>query len=170
VKEEPTVSVNAPQADKQAPIQAESKPVAAAGEFSGTVLVVEDSRVNQQVAKMMLKKLGFEVDIADNGEIGVEKFQANEYEMIFMDCQMPVLDGFEATKQIRALEEGSSQHIPIVALTANVVQRDKHLCFDVGMDEFLPKPVNQGKLREIVESFLSKETDSTKEEDEQKIV
>lgn len=170
VKEEPTVSVNAPQADKQAPIQAESKPVAAAGEFSGTVLVVEDSRVNQQVAKMMLKKLGFEVDIADNGEIGVEKFQANEYEMIFMDCQMPVLDGFEATKQIRALEEGSSQHIPIVALTANVVQRDKHLCFDVGMDEFLPKPVNQGKLREIVASFLSKETDSTKEEDEQKIV
>ncbi len=79
-------------------------------------------------------------------------------------------DGFEATKQIRALEEGSSQHIPIVALTANVVQRDKHLCFDVGMDEFLPKPVNQGKLREIVASFLSKETDSTKEEDEQKIV
>ncbi|MEZ8319209.1 response regulator [Vibrio splendidus] len=166
----PTVSVKTRKVDKQAPIQAESKPVAAAGEFSGTVLVVEDSRVNQQVAKMMLKKLGFEVDIADNGEIGVEKFQANEYEMIFMDCQMPVLDGFEATKQIRALEEGSSQHIPIVALTANVVQRDKHLCFDVGMDEFLPKPVNQGKLREIVESFLSKETDSTKEEDEQKIV
>ncbi|UPR32312.1 response regulator [Vibrio crassostreae] len=169
VKEEPTVSVNAPQADKQAPIKAESKPVAAAGEFSGTVLVVEDSRVNQQVAKMMLKKLGFEVDIADNGEIGVDKFKANEYEMIFMDCQMPVLDGFEATKQIRALEEGSAKHIPIVALTANVVQRDKHLCFDVGMDEFLPKPVNQGKLREIVASFLSKETESSKEH-EQKIV
>ena len=168
VEATPTASVTTTQTDKQAPIKEEPKPVAAS--FSGKVLVVEDSRVNQQVAKMMLKKLGFEVDIADNGEIGVEKFQANEYEMIFMDCQMPVLDGFEATKQIRALEEGSSQHIPIVALTANVVQRDKHLCFDVGMDEFLPKPVNQGKLREIVESFLSKETDSTKEEDEQKIV
>ncbi|WP_017091959.1 response regulator [Vibrio splendidus] len=168
VEATPTASVTTTQTDKQAPIKEEPKPVAAS--FSGKVLVVEDSRVNQQVAKMMLKKLGFEVDIADNGEIGVEKFQANEYEMIFMDCQMPVLDGFEATKQIRALEEGSSKHIPIVALTANVVQRDKHLCFDVGMDEFLPKPVNQGKLREIVESFLSKETDSTKEEDEQKIV
>ncbi|MEZ8601962.1 response regulator [Vibrio splendidus] len=163
----PTVSVKTRKVDKKDPIQAESKPVAVAGEFSGTVLVVEDSRVNQQVAKMMLKKLGFEVDIADNGEIGVEKFQANEYEMIFMDCQMPVLDGFEATKQIRALEEGSSQHIPIVALTANVVQRDKHLCFDVGMDEFLPKPVNQGKLREIVVSFLSKETESNKEHEQQ---
>ncbi|MEZ8613561.1 response regulator [Vibrio sp. 10N.222.51.C8] len=167
VKDAPIVSVNATPADKQAPIQAESKPVAVAGEFSGTVLVVEDSRVNQQVAKMMLKKLGFEVDIADNGEIGVEKFKVNEYEMIFMDCQMPVLDGFEATKQIRALEEGAAKHIPIIALTANVVQRDKHLCFDVGMDEFLPKPVNQGKLREIVASFLSKETESNKEHEQQ---
>ncbi|MEZ8166698.1 MULTISPECIES: response regulator [unclassified Vibrio] len=160
-------SVRTTQIDKQAPIKEEPKPVAAP--FSGKVLVVEDSRVNQQVAKMMLKKLGFEVDIADNGEIGVEKFKANDYVMIFMDCQMPVLDGFEATKQIRALEEGTSKHIPIVALTANVVQRDKHLCFDVGMDEFLPKPVNQGKLREIVASFLSKGTESSKEH-EQKIV
>lgn len=165
VEATPKASVATTQTDKQAPIKEEPKPVAAS--FSGKVLVVEDSRVNQQVAKMMLKKLGFEVDIADNGEIGVEKFQANEYEMIFMDCQMPVLDGFEATKQIRALEEGSSQHIPIVALTANVVQRDKHLCFDVGMDEFLPKPVNQGKLREIVVSFLSKETESNKEHEQQ---
>ncbi|CAH6836881.1 Response regulator [Vibrio chagasii] len=147
----------------------ESKPQSETGLLSGKVLVVEDSRVNQQVAKMMLKKLGFEVDIADNGKVGVDKFKHNEYQMIFMDCQMPVLDGFEATKQIRALEEGTSKHIPIVALTANVVQRDKHLCFDVGMDEFLPKPVNQGKLREIVASFLSDKSELTGE-GEQKIV
>ncbi|WP_373943988.1 response regulator [Vibrio chagasii] len=147
----------------------ESKPQTETSLFSGKVLVVEDSRVNQQVAKMMLKKLGFEVDIADNGKVGVDKFKHNEYQMIFMDCQMPVLDGFEATKQIRALEEGTSKHIPIVALTANVVQRDKHLCFDVGMDEFLPKPVNQGKLREIVASFLSDKSELTGES-EQKIV
>ncbi|MEZ8284469.1 hybrid sensor histidine kinase/response regulator [Vibrio splendidus] len=162
-----TASVKTTPTDEQDQVKEEPKPVAAA--FSGKVLVVEDSRVNQQVAKMMLKKLGFEVDIADNGEIGVEKFKSNEYVMIFMDCQMPVLDGFEATKQIRAIEAGSSKQIPIVALTANVVQRDKHLCFDVGMDEFLPKPVNQGKLREIVASFLSKETELSKEH-EQKIV
>ncbi|MEZ9720411.1 response regulator [Vibrio splendidus] len=162
-----TASVKTTPTDEQDQAKGELKSVAAA--FSGKVLVVEDSRVNQQVAKMMLKKLGFEVDIADNGEIGVEKFKSNEYVMIFMDCQMPVLDGFEATKQIRAIEAGSSKQIPIVALTANVVQRDKHLCFDVGMDEFLPKPVNQGKLREIVASFLSKETELSKEH-EQKIV
>ncbi|MCF7506846.1 response regulator [Vibrio sp. L3-7] len=165
----PTVFVTAAESNKQDSSKDQPKPEPVKAEFSGKVLVVEDSRVNQQVAKMMLKKLGFEVDIADNGEIGVEKFKANDYVMIFMDCQMPVLDGFEATKQIRVLEEGSSKHIPIVALTANVVQRDKHLCFDVGMDEFLPKPVNQGKLREIVASFLSKETESSKEH-EQKIV
>ncbi|MCZ8502205.1 response regulator [Vibrio lentus] len=163
-------AVAIPAEPEKTALKEDPKPAAVTASFSGKVLVVEDSRVNQQVAKMMLKKLGLEVDIADNGEIGVEKFKANDYVMIFMDCQMPVLDGFEATKQIRAIEEGSSKHIPIVALTANVVQRDKHLCFDVGMDEFLPKPVNQGKLREIVASFLSKETDSAKEEDEQKIV
>ncbi|KZX59779.1 hybrid sensor histidine kinase/response regulator [Vibrio sp. HI00D65] len=137
--------------------------------FSGKVLVVEDSRVNQQVAKVMLKKLGFEVDIADNGKVGVDKFKHNEYQMIFMDCQMPVLDGFEATKQIRALEEGTSKHIPIVALTANVVLKDKHLCFDVGMDKFLPKPVNQGTLREVVASFLSGKRELAGE-GEQKII
>ncbi|WKY60047.1 response regulator [Vibrio sp. SNU_ST1] len=169
IKATSTVSVKTAQSDTQALIKEEQKSMAVTASFSGKVLVVEDSRVNQQVAKMMLKKLGFEVDIAENGEIGVEKFKANDYVMIFMDCQMPVLDGFEATKQIRALEGGTSKHIPIVALTANVVQRDKHLCFDVGMDEFLPKPVNQGKLREIVASFLSKGTESSKEH-EQKIV
>lgn len=147
----------------------ESKPQPETVLFSGKVLVVEDSRVNQQVAKMMLKKLGFEVDIADNGKVGVDKFKHNEYQMIFMDCQMPVLDGFEATKQIRALEEGTSKHIPIVALTANVVLKDKHLCFDVGMDEFLPKPVNQGTLREVVASFLSDKNKLTGDS-EQKIV
>ena len=124
-------------------------------QFSGKALVVEDSRVNQQVAKMMIKKLGLDVDIAENGKIGVEMYQKSDYKIVFMDCQMPVLDGFEATKLIRAIEEGSERHIPIVALTANVVQRDKHLCFEAGMDEFIAKPVNQHKLLAAAEKFLS---------------
>ena len=124
-------------------------------QFSGKALVVEDSRVNQQVAKMMIKKLGLEVDIAENGKIGVEMYQKADYKIVFMDCQMPVLDGFEATKLIRAIEEGSGRHVPIVALTANVVQRDKHLCFEAGMDEFIAKPVNQHKLLAAAEKFLS---------------
>lgn len=124
-------------------------------QFEGKALVVEDSRVNQQVAKMMIKKLGLEVDIAENGKIGVEMYQKADYKIVFMDCQMPVLDGFEATKLIRAIEEGSERHVPIVALTANVVQRDKHLCFEAGMDEFIAKPVNQQKLLAAAEKFLS---------------
>lgn len=132
--------------------QAEQAPLP---QFGGKALVVEDSRVNQQVAKMMIKKLGLEVDIAENGKIGVEMYQKADYKIVFMDCQMPVLDGFEATKLIRAIEEGSERHVPIVALTANVVQRDKHLCFEAGMDEFIAKPVNQQKLLAAAEKFLS---------------
>ncbi|NOH95934.1 response regulator [Vibrio sp. 99-70-13A1] len=119
------------------------------------VLVVEDSLVNQQVAKMMLTKLGLHVDIAENGKIGVDMYKLYDYQMIFMDCQMPVLDGFEATKQIRQLESSSGRKpTPIAALTANVVMEDKHLCFDVGMDEFLSKPVNHHALKEVVVRYI----------------
>ncbi|MBW3695230.1 response regulator [Vibrio sp. T187] len=133
------------------------------------VLVVEDSLVNQQVAKMMLTKLGLSVDIAENGLIGVEMYKLYDYEMIFMDCQMPVLDGFEATKQIRALDKEKGQRTPVVALTANVVVEDKHLCFDVGMDEFLSKPVNHQQLSTVVHRFIPRLLAQTKE-DEQHIL
>ncbi len=145
-------SVSTEQPSPEAESQAEQAPLP---QFEGKALVVEDSRVNQQVAKMMIKKLGLEVDIAENGKIGVEMYQKADYKIVFMDCQMPVLDGFEATKLIRAIEEGSERHVPIVALTANVVQRDKHLCFEAGMDEFIAKPVNQHKLLAAAEKFLS---------------
>jgi len=145
-----TVATEQPKPEVEPPVEQAPLP-----QFEGKALVVEDSRVNQQVAKMMIKKLGLEVDIAENGKIGVEMYQKADYKIVFMDCQMPVLDGFEATKLIRAIEEGSERHVPIVALTANVVQRDKHLCFEAGMDEFIAKPVNQHKLLAAAEKFLS---------------
>jgi signal transduction histidine kinase/CheY-like chemotaxis protein len=145
-----TVATKQPKPEVEPPVEQAPLP-----QFEGKALVVEDSRVNQQVAKMMIKKLGLEVDIAENGKIGVEMYQKADYKIVFMDCQMPVLDGFEATKLIRAIEEGSERHVPIVALTANVVQRDKHLCFEAGMDEFIAKPVNQHKLLAAAEKFLS---------------
>lgn len=157
-----TVVTDKTDATDNAVVSEPSKPAAALQveqaplpQFEGKALVVEDSRVNQQVAKMMIQKLGLEVDIAENGKIGVEMYQKTDYEIVFMDCQMPVLDGFEATKMIRAIEEGSERHVPIVALTANVVQRDKHLCFEAGMDEFIAKPVNQHKLQTAAEKFLT---------------
>jgi signal transduction histidine kinase/DNA-binding response OmpR family regulator len=118
------------------------------------ILVVEDTVVNQKVAKMMLEKLGVEVMIAENGQVGVDKYQEHDFDMIFMDCQMPVLDGFEATKAIRNLEQNTS-HIPIIALTANVVKEEKDKCYEAGMDDFVSKPVSQKVLSAVMEKHLA---------------
>jgi CheY-like chemotaxis protein len=118
------------------------------------VLVVEDAVVNQKVAKMMLEKLGVEVMIASNGQIGVDMYQEHDFDMIFMDCQMPVLDGFGATKAIRNLEQNAS-HIPIIALTANVVKEEKDKCYEAGMDDFVSKPVSKKVLSAVLEKHLA---------------
>ncbi|OAN11530.1 hybrid sensor histidine kinase/response regulator [Photobacterium jeanii] len=118
------------------------------------VLVVEDTVVNQKVAKMMLEKMGVEVTIAANGLIGVEMFDQQTFDLILMDCQMPVMDGFEATRNIRQHEE-AGKHIPIIALTANVVKEEKEKCFEAGMDDFLAKPVNQKLLKETLFKHLN---------------
>lgn len=118
------------------------------------VLVVEDTVVNQRVAKMMLEKLGVEVMIASNGQIGVDMYQEHDFDIIFMDCQMPVLDGFEATKAIRNLEQNTS-HIPIIALTANVVKEEKDKCYEAGMDDFVSKPVSKKVLSAVMEKHLA---------------
>ncbi len=118
------------------------------------VLVVEDAVVNQKVAKMMLEKLGVEVMIASNGQIGVDMYQEHDFDMIFMDCQMPVLDGFGATKAIRNLEQNASR-IPIIALTANVVKEEKDKCYEAGMDDFVSKPVSKKVLSAVLEKHLA---------------
>ncbi|OLQ70819.1 hybrid sensor histidine kinase/response regulator [Photobacterium proteolyticum] len=118
------------------------------------VLVVEDTVVNQKVAQMMLEKLGAKVDIADNGQIAVAKYSKEEFDLIFMDCQMPVLDGFKATATIRELEP-EGKRIPIIALTANVVKEEKDKCYDAGMDDFVSKPVSQQMLAAMLEKYWS---------------
>ncbi|MGR5145448.1 response regulator [Photobacterium alginatilyticum] len=118
------------------------------------VLVVEDTIVNQKVAQMMLEKLGAKVDIADNGQVAVAKYRKGHFDLIFMDCQMPVLDGFKATREIRELES-EGQRIPIIALTANVVKEEKDKCFNAGMDDFVSKPVSQQMLANMLKKYLS---------------
>ncbi|MCW8328605.1 response regulator [Photobacterium sp. SDRW27] len=118
------------------------------------ILVVEDTLVNQKVAQMMLEKLGATVAIAENGQIAVSKFQESHFDLIFMDCQMPVLDGFAATEAIRDLES-EGQRTPIIALTANAVKDEQEKCYASGMDEFVSKPVSQKVLAKIVEKYLS---------------
>lgn len=107
------------------------------------VLLVDDHRVNQMVAEGMLKKLGYRVQLASNGCEALKAFKEGGADLILMDCQMPEMDGFEATRRIRVMEEEShgDNHIPIVAMTAHTNDGDQSLCFACGMDDYLAKPV-----------------------------
>lgn len=112
---------------------------------AGTVLLVEDNPVNQTVAKKLLEKLGCTVHVAANGLEGIKQWEAQEFDAVFMDCQMPVMDGFEATAEIRRREPEGSR-IWIVALTANVMHQDRDRCASAGMSDFLTKPVRADDL------------------------
>jgi CheY-like chemotaxis protein len=104
------------------------------------VLVVEDHAVNRMLATRLLKKLGCEVQIAENGRIACDRTAHEPYDLVFMDCQMPEMDGFEATRTIRSRELETNRHLPIVALTANAMTEDRERCLDAGMDDYIPKP------------------------------
>ncbi len=115
-------------------------------------LVVDDNKVNLKVAERMLLRLGCEVECAMDGSGAVERVSNSSYDIIFMDCQMPGMDGFEATARIRELQVG--EHTPIVALTANAMEGDREKCLLAGMDDYLAKPVNQEQMREILARWL----------------
>ncbi len=112
----------------------------------GTILVVEDNRINQKVLSHQLINLGYAIEVAENGEEAVAKVKTRRYDLIFMDVQMPVMDGFQATQEIRNLGDGLSS-IPIVAVTANAFQSEKEKCFSFGMDDYLTKPVDKDRLQ-----------------------
>ena len=104
------------------------------------VLVVEDHAVNQMLATRLLSKFGCDVEIAENGRLACERTADNRYDLVFMDCQMPEMDGLEATRIIRRREAGTGGRLPIVALTANAMSEDRQRCLDAGMDDYLAKP------------------------------
>ncbi|EMB9236367.1 response regulator [Vibrio alginolyticus] len=119
------------------------------------VLVVEDTIVNQKVVRIMLEKLGVRVSVANHGEEALQLCDQQPFDLIFMDCQMPVMDGFIATERIRKMGEWG-KHVPIIALSANVIKEDQQHCFDVGMNEFVAKPVTKNRLQQIFEQHLPK--------------
>ncbi|RTL02819.1 MAG: response regulator, partial [Neisseriaceae bacterium] len=117
------------------------------------ILLVEDNLVNQKVAVLMLERLGCRVDIANNGREALHAAGSNHYDLVLMDCQMPEMDGFEATRRIRQLPE-QGRRLPIVALTANAFEEDRHQALAAGMDDFVTKPFTAAKLEQIFVDWL----------------
>jgi signal transduction histidine kinase/DNA-binding response OmpR family regulator len=120
-----------------------------------SLLLVEDNVINQKVATRILENLGCSVEIARNGREAVEKCSLQTFDIVLMDCQMPVMDGFEATQEIRRLGGGKNQ-CPIIAMTAGAMEGDRQKCLDVGMDDYLSKPVSKGDLVRALHQYLPK--------------
>ncbi|MCS6919120.1 MAG: response regulator, partial [Fimbriimonadales bacterium] len=112
------------------------------------VLVAEDNYVNQKVIRRLLEKWGVELQIAENGKEALEWLSRASFDLVLMDCQMPEMDGYEATRRIRAYEAPRGLHIPIIALTANALEGDREKCLECGMDDYLSKPINPDLLWE----------------------
>ena len=117
------------------------------------VLLAEDNPVNQKVAVLILEKLNCRVDVASNGKEAVQALQDFHYDIVFMDCQMPEMDGYDATRAIRSMGVPRAD-VPVVALTANAFKEDQDLCFAAGMSDFLSKPVTAGGLEAVLKKWL----------------
>ena len=121
------------------------------------VLLVEDNPVNLMVAQRLLQVMEVDCDTAGNGQAALEKLDGGDYDLVLMDCQMPVLDGYAATRRWREIEQarGADRRLPIVAMTANAMAGDRQKCLDAGMDDYLSKPVTRAELEQCIERWKS---------------
>ena len=123
--------------------------------LNGHLLLVEDNVVNIKVAHVMLTKLGLSFDIAMDGQEALTLLDKNRYDLILMDCQLPIMDGYEATRHFRLIEkERHSPHTPVIALTANAMQGDRETCLQAGMDDYMTKPISMASLRQKLQLWL----------------
>ena len=127
-------------------------------QFAGKrALLVDDVEVNREIAVMVLQEMGFTVEAAANGKEAVDKVSENPahyFDVVLMDIQMPVMDGYEATRQIRALDEPAKAGIPIIAMTANAFEEDKRNAFMAGMNAHVAKPIDEEKLISVLKFVL----------------
>jgi CheY-like chemotaxis protein len=117
------------------------------------LLLAEDGRVNQMVAIKLLEDRGHSVTVANDGREALEMFENETFDAILMDVQMPEMDGYQATEEIRKREEDSGSHIPIIAMTANAMKGDRERCLEAGMDDYVAKPVRSRELFSVLEKF-----------------
>jgi CheY-like chemotaxis protein len=125
------------------------------------ILLAEDNPVNQRLASRLLEKRGHSVVVAGNGREALEALERGSFDLVFMDVQMPVMDGFEATAAIRKKEAASGMHVPVVALTAHAMKGDREKCLAGGMDEYLTKPIRPQELDEVLKSYRVRRVETT---------
>lgn len=121
-----------------------------------SILIVEDQLINRKIIFQLLKRKGHKITSAENGKIALEKAKSEKFDMIFMDIQMPEMDGLEATKLIRKFEKDNKTHTPIVAMTAHAMKGDKEVCLAAGMNHYITKPINPAELYSVIEKLQSK--------------
>jgi len=121
--------------------------------IAARVLLADDNVVNQKIAARMLEKLGCRVDIVANGHEAVNAIANRAYDVLFMDCEMPEMDGFSATAAIRARESHSARRLPIIAMTANAMPGDRERCLEAGMDDYVGKPVQLDGLLAVIQKW-----------------
>ena len=139
-----------------------SAPLQASAGFrrAARILIVEDNVTNQTLARRMVEKLGHQADVVADGREALAAVAAPgraAYDLILMDCQMPEMDGYEATRELRRREAGTGRHTPIVAMTANAVEGEREHCLAVGMDDYISKPVKISVLVAILQRWLGQD-------------
>jgi CheY-like chemotaxis protein len=125
------------------------------------VLVADDQAVNRKLTMRQLERLGIAADMAANGNEALEAMRQTQYDLVFMDCHMPEMDGFRATEEIRRREK-KGRRTPIIALTASIVGPDRQRCTDAGMDDFITKPVSESELRRVLNQWIRPSIDTAK--------
>jgi PAS domain S-box-containing protein len=149
----PTAEQMNENAGRSTPATETSEPALETASACGLALVAEDSRTNQMVASSMLRRLGWSVDVVSTGVAAVAMYRKKAYDMVFMDCHMPEMDGFQATAEIRRIEAGGGHRVPIIATTASVMPEERAQCLTSGMDDFVAKPIQFRDLRRVVNQW-----------------